>query len=60
MLKITRLAENLLLSMAEDAEVGSVGGGDHKDKMVEKSPLTSKNLNRAIGYLTPKARLAFT
>ena len=34
------------------------GSGDHKDETVEKSP--SKNLNGAIGYLTPKARLVFT
>ena len=47
--------------MAEDAKVGSiVGSSDYEDKMVKKSPLTSNNLNKAIGYLTPKAKLAFT
>ena len=44
--------------MAEHDKVDTVGGrGDYKDKMVEKS--LSKNLNRATGYLAPKARLAF-
>ena len=46
--------------MAEDAEVGSVGGGDREDETVKKSPLTSKNSNRATGYLTPDAKQAFT
>ena len=47
--------------MAENAKVGSVGIGNNcENKTIEISPLTSKNLNRAIGYLTPKARLAFT
>ena len=47
--------------MAEEAEVGSINsGGDREDEMVEKSPLISKDLNRATGYLTPKVRLAFT
>ena len=46
-----------LVNMAEDAEV-VVDGGDREDKKVKKL-LRSKNLNRA-GYLTPKARLAFT
>ena len=46
--------------MVKDIEVGSVGGGDRKDETVEKLPLTSKNSNGVIGYLTPKARLAFT
>ena len=39
--------------MAEDAKVGS-GGSDCEDETVEKSP--SKNLNRAMGYLTLDAR----
>ena len=53
MLRSTRLAENSSLSIAEDAEVGSIGGGrDCKDEMVERSLLTSKNSNRATGYLT--------
>ena len=59
-LKTTRSAENSSLLMAEDAEVGSVGSGDCENETVEKSPLTSKNSNRATGYFTPKARLAFT
>ena len=46
--------------MAEDAEVGSIGGGDCKDETVKRSPLTCKNLNGATDYLTLKARLAFT
>ena len=59
MLKTIGLAENSLLSMTEDAEVGSVDSGNRKDETVKKSPLTSKNLNRATRYLTPHARLAF-
>ena len=46
--------------MAEDAEVGGVGGGDCEDETVERSPLTSKNSNGATGYLTPDAKRAFT
>ena len=46
--------------MAENTEVDSVGGSDCKDETVERLPLTSKNSNRATGYLTPKARLTFT
>ena len=55
----TRSAKNssLLVDMAEDTEVG-VDGSDYKDKTVGRSP--SKNSNRAIGYLTPDARQAFT
>ena len=60
MLRTTQLAENLSLSMDEDAEVGSISGGDCKDKTVKKLPLISKNSNGVMGYLTPKARLAFT
>ena len=61
MLRITKSAENLSSSMAEDAEVGSIaGGGDCKDKMVKRSPFTSKNLNGTTGYLTPGAKQAFT
>ena len=59
MLKITKLAKNLSLSIAKDVEVGSIGGnGDCEDETVKKSP--SKNSNGVMGYLTPKARLAFT
>ena len=46
--------------MAEDAEAGSIGGGDCKDETVKRSPLTFKNLNGATGYLILEARLAFT
>ena len=60
MLRTTRLAEHSSLSMPEDAEVGSVGGGDCEDETVERSPLTSKNSNGATGYLTPGAKRAFT
>ena len=58
MLKTTRSAENLSLSMAEDVEVGSIGGGDCEDETVERSPLTSTNSNGATGYLTPAAKRA--
>ena len=61
MLKTTRSAENLSLLMAEDTKVGSIGGGgDCDDETVERSSLTSKNSNRATGYLTPGAKQAFT
>ena len=47
--------------MAEDAKVGSIGGGGNcKDETVERSPLISKNWNGATGYLTPCAKQAFT
>ena len=47
--------------MAEDVEVGSVGyGGNCEDKTVKKLPLISKNLNKAMNYLTPNAKRAFT
>ena len=47
--------------MAEDAEVGSIdGGGDCEDKTVERLPLTSKNSDGAMGYLTPGSKRAFT
>ena len=58
-LRITRSAENLSPLVAEDAEVDSISGGDCKNEMVERSPLTSKNLNGATGYLTPNAKQAF-
>ena len=45
--------------MAEDAEVGSIGN-NCEDETVKRSPLTSKNPNRATGYLTPVAKQAFT
>ena len=46
--------------MAENAEVGSVGGGNFEDETIKRSPVISKNLNRATGYLTLEAKLAFT
>ena len=60
MLRTTRSAENSSLLMAKDTEVDSIGSGDCEDKTVERLPLTSKNSNGATGYLTSKARLAFT
>ena len=59
MLKITKSAENLSSLVAEDAEVSSIGGSNCEDETVKRSPLTSKNSNRAIGYLTPDAKRAF-
>ena len=59
MLKTTKSAENLSLMMAENADVGSIGG-DRKDEMVERLSFISKNSNGAMGYLTPGAKLAFT
>ena len=47
--------------MVKDDKVDSIsGGGDCEDKMVERLPLTSKNLNGAMSYLTPSAKQAFT
>ena len=47
------------MNMAECDMVSTVStNGDYKDKTVKKSP--SKNLNRATGYPTSKARLVFT
>ena len=46
--------------MAEDAEIGSVGGGNCEDETVKRLSLTSKNSNGATGYLTPGAKRAFT
>ena len=47
--------------MAEDANIGSIGGGDNReDETVERSLLTSKNLNGVRAYLTPGAKRAFT
>ena len=61
MLQTNGSSKNLPSSMdvAKCDEIDTVGGdGDCKNETVKRSP--SKNLNRAIGYLTPKARLAFT
>ena len=61
MLKTIGLAENLSFSMADDAKISSIGaGGDYEDEMIERSLLTSKNSNRATGYLIPDAKRAFT
>ena len=47
------------MQLAEHDEFGIIGDVvDCEDKIVER--LLSKNSNRAIGYLTPKARLIFT
>ena len=47
--------------MAEDAKIGNMSGGDKYDnETVKKSPLTSKNLNKAIGYLTLSPKWSFT
>ena len=43
--------------MVKDVEVDS-NGSDCKDKMVKR--LLFKNLNKDVGYLIIKARLAFT
>ena len=61
MLQTTRSSKNLpsLIDVAERDKVHTVGGGGNcDDKTVKRLP--SKNLNRATGYLTPKARLPFT
>ena len=61
MLKTTQSAEKLLLLIVEDVKVNNISvGGDCENKTVEKSPLTFKNLNRAISYLIPNAKQAFT
>ena len=58
MIRKTGSAKNLLLSLVpNDAEIGS-RSSDCEDEMVEKSP--SKNLNKAITYLTLNARQVFT
>ena len=60
MLKTTQLARNLLLLIAEIDEISNVSNDDnYKDETVKKSLLTSKNLNRATGYLTPNAKQVF-
>ena len=47
------------MDVAESYKVGTVNAsGDCEDKTVKR--LLSKNLNKATGYLTPKARLRFT
>ena len=46
--------------MDEDVEVGSIGDSSYcKDETVERSPITSKNSNGAISYLTSGAKQAF-
>ena len=49
---------SLLIDLVENAEVG-VGGSDREDETNRRSP-NSKNTNGARGYLTLKAKLAFT
>ena len=46
------------MDMAESDEVGIVGGGDDCEDKIDKR-LSFKNLNKAMGYLSPEARLAF-
>ena len=46
-----------MIDVAQVDEI-AVGGGDCKDEMFERSLF--KNFNKAIGYLSPKARLSFT
>ena len=54
---ITRLLKNLPLAMdvVESDEVGGSNSGNHKDRMVKRSPC-SKNSNGATGYLIPNNR----
>ena len=47
------------MDVTEDAKADIIVASDCEDEMVKRSPY-SKNSKRAIGYLTPKARLAFT
>ena len=56
---ITQSTKNLLLfvDVAKDGKVG-VCGVDYVDQTIERSLLTSKNLNKA-GRLTSNARIAF-
>ena len=47
------------MDMAEYDEVGTIDGRDDcEDETVKRLP--SKNLNKTMGYLIPKARLVFT
>ena len=60
MLRTTQSAENLSLSMVEDAEVGRISSSDDcEDKMVKRSLFTSKNLNKTTSYLMPDTKQAF-
>ena len=59
MLRTTQSAKNLSLSITEDTKIGSIGGDDCEDETVKRSLFIFKNSNGAIGYLIPKARLAF-
>ena len=45
--------------MAEDNEVSSIAGGDHEDKTIKRSSLTSQNQTRAIGYLNCNTKKTF-
>ena len=61
MLQTNGSSKNLpsLMDMAEHNKFGIVDGiDDYENKTVERS--TSKNLNKAMSYLTSEARLAFT
>ena len=57
MLKTTQSGKNLLSLMAKNDKVDS-NCSNCDNKTIKK--LQFKNLNRAIKYLTPKARIAFT
>ena len=59
--KIMQLAKKLSLSITDNINVGSVCSVDDcENKTVARLSLTSKNLNIATSYLTPKAKLAFS
>ena len=47
------------MDVAESDKFGSGDSGDCEDKTVKKSPY-SKNLNKAMDYLTPDTRQVFT
>ena len=55
MLKITRLAKNILLSITKNDTVDN-SDNDCEDEAIKR--LLCKNSNTTAGYLTPKARLA--
>ena len=60
-LKITQLAKNLSLLIAENVVVCSVVGvSDCKNERVERSAIISMNSNGATDYLIPNAKQAFT
>ena len=50
----------LLINVAKRHKVSVGSRDDYENKMFERSPLTSKNLDRAIDYLALNAKVAFT